>query len=410
MSTQGCLPSFLFFHWLTRIGGIAIEDATSLVALLRAGTPKSEIPERLALYEKIRMNRAHRVQQYTRIAGEDLVGEKKEAFNVIEFNNYNFAHDEWHNTTHQLNKWLWSRNGPTYWRQPTAFGPMTSPRRDHWGAVVPSKDGRFRTWRVGFTSSATYLQTLFPSDAFSFAMPGTKARASFMLNELDNLDWLGGGGYRFFGLWIHGVRYTKADGSVLTGSYLPVLFENLCDPIITGREELGMPKLFCDIDLDEGTDAAAPTIVCSWRGAKFARMTIEGLRPETDADKAKAAAPAGPPPGAPAPPPGVVIPKPPPDNGLFIYRSVPSVGQRGTPDAEYAVFVPHASASCPRVVERRLVAPSASIALEAGSPQTLPTLHHVATGLAEVPIYSVDEASYEEGHGVDELSQAYRIE
>jgi hypothetical protein len=40
--------------------------------VLPADTPKEEIPERLKLYEKIRMERAHRIQDFSRVAGSNL--------------------------------------------------------------------------------------------------------------------------------------------------------------------------------------------------------------------------------------------------------------------------------------------------------------------------------------------------
>lgn len=378
-------------------GGIAIEDAASLVALLRAGTPRSEIPERLALYEQIRMQRAHKVQADTRRAGEDIVEDgQREAFNVIEFNIYNFTHDEWHNTTHKLNQWLWALHGPSYRRQPFAFGPMPGPRQDFFGRPVDAAAATFRTTSVRFKTSSTYLQTLFPTPAFRFARPGTVVEASFQCHEVDGLPWLGGGGYRFAGLWIHGVQYTKADGTPLFGSYLPILFENLADPIVSGRDELGMPKLFADIDVK--TEDKSTQVVLSWRGAEFVRLNVDSLRPSSGD-----AAPAGPPPSPFAPP-------PPPDDGLFVYRYVPAVGKPGTADAEYPVFLPHKGSTTERVVEKRLATSEASLTLQAGDRKSLPTLYHIAAALAEIPVYSIVKATVEEGHGVDNLSHAQRNE
>ena len=50
----------------------AIEDATSLAVLLPLGTPKQEIPDRLKLYQQCRKERATKMQQYARLAGQDL--------------------------------------------------------------------------------------------------------------------------------------------------------------------------------------------------------------------------------------------------------------------------------------------------------------------------------------------------
>lgn len=327
---------------------------------------------------------------------------------VMEFTNYNFGHDEWHNTTQHLKQWLWSRNGSPYLRQPISFGPMTSPRQDHYGRLVPSQDARFTTHSIRFKTSTTYLQTLFPSPAFSFAYPGTKAEATFLCTELDNLGWLGGGGYNFFGLWIHGVQYTKRDGTTLFGSFLPVLFESLSDPITTGREELGMPKLFADIRVTRGEKASR--IVCSWRGATFVDMELGGQEEVSSIPVNGTTTTTREPQGGAGTNP--LTQQQPPDHGLFVYRYVPAVGKKGVADAEYAVFVSKDKTTTPRVVERTLPARAADsrIDVRAGDWNSLPTLHHVASALSEVPVYEILEAKTEEGHGVEDLSQAERIE
>lgn len=62
-------------------GGIAIEDAGSLCALLPRGTSKKDVPERLKLYEQLRDERAHKVQHLTRLAGADLTDANRGEFN-----------------------------------------------------------------------------------------------------------------------------------------------------------------------------------------------------------------------------------------------------------------------------------------------------------------------------------------
>jgi 2-polyprenyl-6-methoxyphenol hydroxylase-like FAD-dependent oxidoreductase len=52
--------------------GCAIEDGASLAVVLPADTPRDEIAARLQLYEKIRIERANRIQEFSRAAGYDL--------------------------------------------------------------------------------------------------------------------------------------------------------------------------------------------------------------------------------------------------------------------------------------------------------------------------------------------------
>jgi acetoacetate decarboxylase len=410
-------------------GGIAIEDAASLCALLPLGTTADDIPERLALYEKVRDERAHKVQTLTRIAGADLNDTSRGKFNskpsppcpqlpmqlvqvltttpVMEFMHYNFGHDEWHNSSRALKEHLWTRNGPVRWRPPLSFGPMPSPRQDHHGRPIPAHDSAFTTYSVRFKTSATYLKTLFPTPEFSFSSPGTVAEASFRCTELSKMRWLGGGGYKFLGLWIHGVQYARKDGSKVHGSFLVVLMESLADPIITGREELGMPKLFCDIDIAAADDkvGGSASIECSWRGQRFLRMHLDGLQQdEGDNGEPEVAVTAEAPVNPHAPPKPV-------EEGTIVYRYVPAVGKPGEADAAYAVLVREGQgSSVPRVVEKTCRTQDARLEFTEGDWETLPTFHHVAAGLAELPVYGIVEAKMEEGLGVDDLGNAERIE
>ena len=52
-------------------GGQAIEDASSLGALLPSGTSTGEVRSRLELYNECRYDRAHQIQEFTRLAGRD---------------------------------------------------------------------------------------------------------------------------------------------------------------------------------------------------------------------------------------------------------------------------------------------------------------------------------------------------
>ncbi|KAM5345119.1 hypothetical protein ACJ41O_010981 [Fusarium nematophilum] len=372
--------------------GIAIEDAASLCALLPLGTTAEDIPERLSLYEKLRDERAHKIQVFTRQAGTDLNAANRGDFNIMEFTNYNFGHDEWHNSTRALREHLWSRNGPLHWRSPLSFGPMPSPRQDHYGQRIPSQDSRFTTYSVRFKSSATYLKTLLPTSSFSFSKPGTVAEASFQCTELKGMKWLGGGGYKFFGLWIHGVQYQKKDGSTVHGSFLAVLLESLADPVITGREELGMPKIYCDIDIEN--QESATNIRCSWRGTEFVNIAMNGLRKGASGLKNGE----------------VKKNSAPPDEGTFVYRYVPAVGKPGVADAAYPVFFRNGSARTPPEVEKATLADGAQLGFSEGDWDSLPTLHHIASGFSEIPVYEVLESKVKEGHGVDDLSHAERIE
>lgn len=398
--------------------GQAIEDAATLSVVLPKGTSPEAAPERLKLYEKIRYTRAHQIQEYSRQAGEDWIDGKPQIDSkwmtktgtgrsqhdlthpaVSTYQDNNFGHDEIDNSNNVFKRWKWSQKPNMYWRMPIAFGPFPGPRQDSHGRSWQGGPQRtFTTVSVRFKTSRTYLETLFPTSSFRFRSPSTVCQASLSLTELGNMEWLGGSGYRHLGLYVHGVEYVKKDGGAVPGTYMPVLFESLTDPITSGREELGMPKLSCDIDLRRR--GASVRAAASWRGARFADISLAGLQegdPSTEHGTVGGEA----------------------DYGILVYRYVPAVGRPGVADSEYAVVVPHAEEEPKGKVTRVFRVPvgegegekaGVKVEIDGLDWEALPTLHHVAEALARVPIYEVVGAKVVEGTGVPDVSAARRIE
>ncbi|KAF3354291.1 hypothetical protein VdG1_07756 [Verticillium dahliae VDG1] len=397
-------------------GAMAIEDAAALAAVLPSGTTVDELPERLALYEKIRDTRAHKIQSFTRLAGEDLTDANRKNFNMMEFINYNFGHDEWHNSRRVLQEHLWSRNGPTFQRGPLSFGPMPSPRQRHDGTLQPSS-GSTTAHSIRFSTSATYLKTLFPTPAFSFVSPGTLAEASLVTLEFRGLSWLGGRGYNVCGFFIHDVRYEKEPGKSVVGSFMVVMFEGAADPLVTGREELGVPKIFCNIDVAKKEEGVL--VKCSWDGNVFIEIdlgagsttngattngattngaTTNGVSKPEDQD-AQTLTNGGPQPAQDKP-------------TWFWYRCVPSVGKKGVADAEYLVTQtpePAPEPTTPNAAAKKTWHES-TMKFDRGTWKTLPTLHHVASTLADMPVYGIIASETTEREGSESFSTVSRFD
>ncbi|KPM40651.1 hypothetical protein AK830_g5893 [Neonectria ditissima] len=369
----------------------AMEDAAALAVVLPRGTAPEDVPERLKLYEKIRYERAHIIQNYSRQAGKDWIDGKPQ-IDMMSYTNYNFGHDEHDHAGNVFKRWLWAKKKDMYWRMPISFGPFPGPRQDHLGRRQPGQAERtFRTASVKFKTSRTYLETLFPAESFKFKSPSTMCEASFSATTLDKMSWLGGHGYNHFGLYIHGVQYTKKDGSTVDGTFLPILMESLCDPIVSGREELAMPKLFCDIEIHPRTKSYR--MKASWRGATFAEMALQDLTEDSPESEG-----------------GIIGGEA--DYGIMAYRYIPAVGEPGKADAEYATVVSHAEESkdVPSKVNRVQRSTNVSLKLDAQDWESLPTLHHVAAGLAQIPIYEIISAKVVEGNGVPNVAACRRIE
>lgn len=307
---------------------------------------------------------------------------------------YIFGHDEFDHSTQVLRKHLWAQNPHMYWRQPIVFGPMPGPRQDFYGQDRARKSlkSTFKTASIKFKTSRTLLQNLFPNDSYSFISPSTYAYASFSQTTLDHMDWLGGGGYRHIGLYIHGVQYKKANGDVIKGTYMPILFENLADPIVSGREELGMPKLYTAIDSFQRSHSY--DLQTSWQGAVWGRFHWEDLEDkDPESDKGTIGGEA--------------------DDGILVYRYIPKVGRdcKGQAESEYPVFVPHAQDSkiVPSKVTRVRTTSKASFEIDGLDWESLPTLHHVISRLGEIPVDDIVYGKVVEGEGVPDVSSAVRI-
>ncbi|KAJ6029972.1 uncharacterized protein N7446_000965 [Penicillium canescens] len=371
-------------------GAMAIEDAVSLAVMLPGDIEKDRVPERLKVYEKARFERATTIQEMTRQSSKPISPETAMGMVV-----YIYGHDEYDHSSQVLRKHLWSQNPHMYWRQPIVFGPMPGPRQDWMGRdrALKSAQSTFTTASIKFKTSRTLLQNLFPSDRYSFISPSTVARASFSQTTLGGMDWLGGGGYRHIGLYIHGVQCTKEDGTVLKGTYMPILFESLADPIVSGREELGMPKLYTAIDVHQRNESYR--LQTSWQGAVWGHFELEGLE---DQDPAADAGTIG----------GEA------DDGILVYRYMPKIGKecKGQAEAEYPVFVPHAAESkvVPSKVTRLQRTKKAKVEIQGLDWDALPTLHHVISRLGEIPIDEIIDAKVVSGVGVPDVSSAMRIE
>jgi len=164
------------------------------------------------------------------------------------------------------------------YRMPTHFGPLPGPRQHPDGGFRPD-DTTQRTTAIwaSFAADAAELAALLPE---GFA-PAAAPDVTLEIKNMTNIGWLAGRGYSVATVTA-GVEH---DGE--TGRFKLVLWENLADPIITGREELGYPKLYAEIDDIAQTDLGARASV-AWDGFTFAELDLRWD------DAAPATAPTGP--------------------------------------------------------------------------------------------------------------------
>ncbi|MEO8451781.1 MAG: acetoacetate decarboxylase family protein, partial [Gemmatimonadota bacterium] len=125
---------------------------------------------------------------------------------------------------------------------PTHFGPSCGPRQgpegERFTAARPAKQVKYG---VSFRTSREQLDELLPPGFQVEGDPIVTVEASY----LTELAWLAGRGYNIVSVRFPALFQGKRDRA--SGPFLAVLWENLCDPILTGREQLGYSKLYADI-------------------------------------------------------------------------------------------------------------------------------------------------------------------
>lgn len=100
--------------------------------------------------------------------------------------------------------------------------------------------GDMTTISISFETDEDALLNIIPED-FDLISPTVNVQFA----ECRDIDWMSGGEYRLIQASAP-VRYVKNE-EVIDGEYVLVIWENKACPIIGGREEDGMPKIFADI-------------------------------------------------------------------------------------------------------------------------------------------------------------------
>ncbi len=169
----------------------------------------------------------------------------------------------------------------TRYRMPVGFGPAPGPRQKADGTEwTADETGTMRQefLTISFLGRAGQLERLLPP---GFSLRGEPV-VSVQLGFFRDLYWLAGRGYGILHPLIP-VTYTGKTETI-EGNFMPVLWEGLADAVITGRDELGFPKLAADIP-DFWVDLASRRVsgTASWLGFEFFSAELTGLAEVRDA-------------------------------------------------------------------------------------------------------------------------------
>jgi hypothetical protein len=157
---------------------------------------------------------------------------------------------------------------------------------------------------------------------------------------------------------------TALEGKEKLGRLLPVLFENMADPIVSGREELGFSKVFAT--LQETQMQGSYTLNAGWEGTNFCQMKLTDLVAEEDM---------------------VPVDEAP----LYHYKAIPSSRREGELDSEYTTVSQLKLGK--DVKEKRWKAGKAKILFCDSQNDELerafPTLANIIEGLREIEVCEV---------------------
>ncbi len=122
-----------------------------------------------------------------------------------------------------------------YYRMPLALGPV--------GDQSTLKVAYPHVELLGFQylTDPEALADLLP-DCY---LPGKEPLVTVLFSENNGLAFMAGGGYRMAAVMVS-ARFDGAQDHI-EGDYIIVMFENKTWPIIGGREDLGVPKIYADI-------------------------------------------------------------------------------------------------------------------------------------------------------------------
>ena len=268
----------------------------------------------------------------------------------------------------------------TLYRMPTHFGPSLGPRQ--------GVDGR-RYSNIS-TPNDTTMQASFkvaPDNIEPLLPPGFKLREPSIItlnfSYITNIEWLAGRGYNTFGISVP-ATYVGQEETV-HGELQLVLWENHADPIITGREDLGFAKIYCEIP---NAQRLGESVICraSWDGFEFASLRFENFR-EVSLE---------------------ALPNPSgvdgyeESAGLLHYKYIPKTGCPGQADAEYAVLTP---AGWPnQTIEQVLIADHAKMNFNPGTWEQLPTLVNIVDILSRLSLGECTDTIWVKMQGGKDLS------
>ena len=243
--------------------------------------------------------------------------------------------------------------------------PYTMPTASHFRDPRPWDNGGMKYGRntalfVTFATDADLAARLLPKP---FRL-GDEALISVSAVMCRNVEWLAGMGYNLVGVDVAAVFDGQVDRNV-SGTFCAIMWENMTEPILGGRDHSGVPKVYADItDLERTGDTCGASV--SHFGHPILDMQVKGLKAlpaerRTGMEQARR------------------------DGNWMNYKYFPNAQNDGA-DVSYACTYP-TSGKCPEAWEGQ-----GSVRFHPSSFEKNPTQHVLINMLAEMPVHDVRAA------------------
>ena len=256
-------------------------------------------------------------------------------------------------------------------RMPVSFGPAPGPRNIPAAHRHRRYDKNTLALTVTAQTDASALSSLLPS-AFSIEPP---ARLEICLLAMTDIGWLAGRGYNILMVRIP-ARWRGNDEVV--GHFVPVVWESMADPILTGREELGWPKIFADIPTPVEEDDTWRAHA-AWEGFRFLEMNADGFAPATEL---------------------------PPAQPMMFHKYVPRTGEWGEAEVDYFTV---SSSDGPAAQVRSALQGSGRFSFSRATWEDMPTQYPIVNALAALPLEQFGLATLVESSGGGDGSGQRRL-
>jgi acetoacetate decarboxylase len=220
------------------------------------------------------------------------------------------------------------------------------------------------TLEISYTTDEKKLREYIPEE---FAI--TRPVLMIMYQKCAGVQWMGGSGYSLATVSVP-VRYRESPDPI-DGVYHLVLWEDRAEPILGGREEAGMPKIFADMP-EYRRRGNELSVNLSHEGRTFLEMELAIGREYTPAELTSLNA----------------------NNGRMVqfgWRYIPKVGPYPGPALSEATYYP---------VDNAVTSASActgTVRWTVPLPQQHPTQHAILAPLAGLPVREYLPGSFRKG-------------